>query len=127
MFLSDLSKTHANFSTPLPFLRPALKTGKLSEGIKKLGENKIGKIFLKNAQDVTRVLPNGEIKRGFGIADSGKTLRKTPFAIAGGLGVAYGGYRAKKTYDKYKPEIQMGRTVLKKYNQFKNMFNKEDN
>ena len=120
MFLSDLSKTHANFSTPLP------KVSNWSQRIAKIGENPVGKIFLKNAQKVDRYNQAGKLlKSTNGIGESGKTLRKTPFAIAGGLGVAYGGYRAKKTYDRYKPEIQMGRTVLKKYNQFKNMFNKE--
>lgn len=122
MFLSDLSKTYANFSVGVP------NVSNWSKRIANIGENNVGKIFLKNAQKVDRYNQAGKLlKSTNGIAQSGKTLRKTPFAVAGGLGVAYGGYRAKKTYDKYKPEIQMGRTALKKYNQFKNIFNKENN
>jgi hypothetical protein len=114
MFLSD-----ASFSVGVP------NVSNWSKRIANIGENNVGKIFLKNAQDITRKLPNGKVKTSFGIANSGKTLRKTPFAITGGLGVAYGGYRAKKTYDKYKPEIQTGRKLMRTYNQFKNLFNKE--
>ena len=119
MFLSDV----ANFATPLPPL--ADKWGKR---VATVGNNHLGKVFLKDAKVVQHYDKFGKLlKNTNGIAASGKTIRKTPLALAG-LGVAgYGAYRAKKTYDKYKPEIETGRKLMRKYNQFKNMFNKEGN
>jgi hypothetical protein len=116
-FLSD-----ASFNTPLP------DVSNWAKRISNVGNSGVGKLFFKDAQHITRKIP-GQInpKISYGIAQSGKSLRTAPFLIAGGLGAAYGGYRAKKTYDKYKPEIETGRKLMRKYNQFKNMFNKEGN
>ena len=119
MFLLDVST--ASFNTPLPKMTNWGKT------ISNVGNSRVGKLFFKDAQDITRKLPNGQIKTSFGIAQSGKSLRTAPFVVAGGLGATYGGYRAKKTYDKYKPEIETGRKLMKKYNQFKNIFSKDGN
>jgi hypothetical protein len=91
--------------------------------LKKVGDNPLGKVFLKDAQKVTRVLPNNKgIINTFGIANSGKTIRKTPLAL-GALGVTgYAGYKAKKKYDQYKPEIKTGMKFARIYNDFKNKF-----
>jgi len=111
MFLSDV----ANFATPL---------SKWGQRIANAGNTRVGKVFMKDAQKITREIPgvlDPVVKHG--IAGSGKTLRRYPFALAG-LGVAgYGAYRAKKTYDKYKPEIKTARKAMKVYNNFKNRFN----
>ncbi len=114
MFLADFAMK------PIP--NPTSWIGKR---VKDIGDNRVGKLFLKNADHVTRVAQDGSQKIKFGIGESGKTLRKSPFVGAAVLGGAYGGYRAKKTYDKYKPEIETGRKLMRKYNQFKNMFNNE--
>ena len=118
MFLSDVST--ASFNAQLPNMTNWAKR------ISNVGNSRVGKLFFKDAQDITRKLPNGKVKTSFGIAQSGKSLRTSPFVGAAVLGGAYGGYRAKKTYDKYKPEIETGRKLMRTYNQFKNMFNKDD-
>lgn len=123
MFLSDLSTKQASFSMK-PIANPTSWIGKR---VKDIGDNRFGKLFLKNADHVTRVAQDGSQKIKFGIGESGKSLRKSPFLLAGGAATLYGGYRAKKTYDKYKPEIQTGRKLMRTYNQFKNIFNKEVN
>ena len=83
----------------------------IAQKLQKFGNTKVGNIFLKDANKITRITPKGKSIFTHGIANSGKTLRKTPFAIAG-LGLtAYGGYKAKKTYDRYKPAIKIGRKV----------------
>jgi hypothetical protein len=121
MFLGDMGQ--ASFAMkPIP--NPTSWIGKR---IRDVGDTGVGKLFLKNADHVTRLAQDGSQKIKFGIGESGKTLRTSPFLVAGGLGVGYGGYRAKKTYDKYKPEIETGRKLMRKYNQFKNIFNKEGN
>jgi hypothetical protein len=117
MFLSDVST--ASFSIP--------STG-FGKTLKKVGESIPGKLLFKDARIVKHYDKLGNlVKNTNGIAQSGKSLRTSPFLVAGGIGATYGGYRAKKTYDKYKPEIETGRKLMRKYNQFKNMFNKEGN
>ena len=110
MFLSDV----ASFANP---------TTKLGQTVKKIGDSFPGKFFFKDAQEITRKLPNGKIRNSFGIAESGKSLRTSPFVVAGAGATLYGGYRAKKTYDKYKPEIKTGLKLAKAYDQLKNRFN----
>jgi hypothetical protein len=120
MFLSDV--TTASFNTQLPNMTNWAKR------IANVGNSRVGKLFFKDAQNIKRYDQMGKLlKQTNGIAQSGKTLRKSPFVGAAALGTVYGGYRAKKTYDKYKPEIQTGRKLMRTYNQFKNMFNKEGN
>ena len=83
--------------------------------LQNLGENKFGKLFVKDAQKITRQFPDGTLKTKHGILNSGKTLRRYPFAIgaagAGLLGTKY----AYDKYQQYKPEI----TMLKAYDKFK--------
>jgi hypothetical protein len=115
MFLSD----SAEFAAPLPPM--ASKWGKK---IADIGENNIGKIFLKKAQNVARYDGAGNLlKHTYGIANSGRTIRKTPLALAGLGAAGYGAYRTKKVYDRYKPEITMGRKLMRNYNALKNKFN----
>lgn len=121
MFLTD----YAEFTQA--FVRPVLKTNRLTKPIANIGNSKVGNVFLKRAQDITRELPNGKLRRSFGIANSGRTIRKTPLALAGLGAAGYGAYRTKKVYDKYKPEIKMGRKAMKTYSNLKNRFNRGDN
>lgn len=98
------------FNVPLP---PLSNWGKR---IANVGENPLGKVFLKNAQKVKRFDRSGKLlKETNGLWRSGKTIRKTPFAVAaGGLGL-YGGYRVKKKYDEYKPQITTARKLYGAY------------
>lgn len=128
MFLRDFETNNvysqqASFAAPLPPM-----AGKWGKRIADIGGNNVGNVFLKKAQNVARYDGAGKLlKQTYGIANSGRTIRKTPFVLAGAAGLGYGAYRAKKTYDKYKPEIKMGRKLMKTYNNLKNKFNTGDN
>lgn len=112
MFLSDF--TQASFANPSTFI---------GKTVKKVGDSLPGKFFFKDAQKITRELPNGKgFRNSFGIAESGKSLRTSPFVVAGAGASLYGGYRVKKTYDKYKPEIKTGLKLARTYDQLKNRF-----
>ena len=84
----------------------------IAQGLQRFGNTRVGKVFLKDANVNKTYSQAGDLlKTTKGIRMSGKTLRKTPFAVAG-LGLAgYGAYRANKTYNRYKPMIKIGRKV----------------
>lgn len=91
--------------------------------LQNVANSRVGKLFFKDAQQITKVLPNkGGTKFINGIAQSGKSLRTAPFLLAGGVGLGYGGYKVKKKYDQYKPEIRTGLRLAKLYNSFKDRF-----
>jgi len=85
--------------------------------IKNFGNTSVGKLFLKDAKVVKTYNKSGmNLKTTNGIAMSGKTLRRRGMAAIGTPLVMYGGYKLKRKYDQYKPEIKM----LRAYNNFKN-------
>lgn len=113
MFLSDYSE----FALPLAI------PNKIGNHLSKIGNTKVGNVFLKKANQVIKYDDFGNvIKNTRGIGNSGRTIRKTPLAAIGLGAAGYGAYRTKKVYDKYKPEITMGRKIMRNYNNFKKTF-----
>ena len=82
----------------------------------KVVSNPIGGFFLKHGDTVTRTTANGVTKKTKGLFNSGYGLRKRGMAAIGTPLAMYGGYKLKRKYDQYKPEIKM----LRAYNNFKN-------
>lgn len=102
---------------------PLADLSRIGKQVRRAGNTRLGSVFLKNADNVTRWRPGATtpIVR-HGIGGSGKTIRKTPFALAG-LGLAgYGAYRGKKEYDKHKDNIKTGMKLYGKYRDFQNRF-----
>lgn len=82
-----------------------------------------GKFLFKDSRIVKHYDKLGKLRKNTnGILQTGKSLRTSPF-VAAGIGAAgYGAYRTKKVYDKYKPEINMGRKIMRNYNSLKERF-----